>query len=236
MLSLKVPTEDNYRITPLSVCSLYLLIKLHFQGKYDAIKYNWKYGITNASFNSRRDKRFFERIAYKYTIHELTYLFVSSFLMDTNDWIGGVTSEQAGINYRKYDTLLRMYSKEFRKEVQIILALCVRDNLKLVDMFSYDKQKDTTRIFSLLKMGIIKYETFLILDRMLNLIERSDVDMSDNYEWLKYSTVLKAYRRLLIIDEGMSVDIFVDEVEDKLKTVLSKDKLLNKMKLNGDRI
>lgn len=235
MLSLKVPEEENYRISPRSVCALYLMIKLHMSGKYDAIKYNWKYGISQASFNNRRDKRFFESIAYKYRLHELTYLFVSSFLMKKDDWIGGASSEQAGINYRQYDSLLRIYNKEFTKELEIIFMLCKRDNLKLTDIFKYDQNKGSSRIFELLKLGIIKYETFLILDRMFNFINVYD-ELSEDYEWMQYSAILRAYRKLLIIDMKMAVDIFATETSSKLGIEINREKLLNKAVLNGENI
>lgn len=226
MLSLKVPTEDNFRTSPKSVCSLYLMLKLHFEGKRDAVKYNWTFGISDASFNKRRDKSFFEKIAYKYKIHELTYLFVSSLLSKTNDWIGGMTSEASVAQYRKYDSILKMYKREFTREMEIISLYCNRYEVDFKEVVAYNKKRDTSRLIDMLKKGIVKYETFIILDRFLNLIDNYD-KVSDSYEWMELSKILKAYRKLLVIDDiDATVTLFINEMKRNFNININEEKIL----------
>lgn len=226
MLKLKVPEKDlNFRISPRSVCALYLMLKLHFEGKYNVIKYNWKYGISQASFNVRRDKKFFEDIAYKYRIHELTYIFTSALLNKTDNWIGGMTSNDAINNYLKYDTMLKIYENEFIKELQFIFLYMKRENIKLSEVLKYNERRDSSRIIKMLDVQTIKYETFLILDSLFDIISKYD-EVSESYEWFAYSTLLKAYRDILEIDIEKVVELFTKEVKLNLDVEIDKYKLL----------
>lgn len=237
MLDIVVPTEDNFRISPKSVCALYLMLKLHFNGKYDVIKYNWKYGISDASFNARNDKRFFESIAYKYRIHELVRIFVNSLLSNNEGWIGGMTSSASIAEYRKYETLLMSYAREFKKETEILSLFCKRNGYKFSDLIKYNDTKKSSLIFKLLLNGSVKFETFIILDRIFNIIENYDKSFDkDDFEWNEYSVILKAYRKLLIIDDVMYVNVLSDVLKDKLNLNVNREKLIELSKINGEKI
>lgn len=234
MLSIKVPEDVNYSISPRSVCALYLMLKLHFSGKYDVIKYNWKYSISEASFNSRRDTRFFEKIAHKYMLHDLTYIFVSSLLNTSNNWIGGMTSEMAITEYRKYGTILKMYEREFRKEIEILILYCQREKIAFTEIIKYNKERDSSRLIKMLGRGIIKYETFLILDRFFNIIDNYD-KVSNDYEWMGYSEILKAYRKLLLIDVDLYLGILETELKNKLDLNINTEKIQKISKIIGEK-
>jgi hypothetical protein len=44
---------------PFESYKLYNALKLHFEGSYDAVKYNYKTNVTPKSFLNRKDKYFF---------------------------------------------------------------------------------------------------------------------------------------------------------------------------------
>lgn len=57
-------SDANSRLKPIAVYKLYLVMKNHFAGKYDAIKYKWEIKITEKAFEKRRDK-YFSKVSRK---------------------------------------------------------------------------------------------------------------------------------------------------------------------------
>ena len=54
---------------PFESYKLYNALKLHFESKYDAVKYNYKTSVTPNSFFKRKDKYFFAKLAKTHGKH-----------------------------------------------------------------------------------------------------------------------------------------------------------------------
>ena len=76
MFKLILPEVDkNIKITGKSVFALYLAYKNHMEGRYDAVKYKFNINVTNAAYDKRKDKFYFEK--FSKNIHLFNWLFYS---------------------------------------------------------------------------------------------------------------------------------------------------------------
>ncbi|EFY2706758.1 helicase loading protein, partial [Shigella sonnei] len=60
--------------------------------------------------------------------------------------------------------------------------------------------------------NIISFETFILLDSFLNVIDKHD-EQTDNLVWNNYSIKLKAYRKILNIDSQEAKKVFIETVK-----------------------
>ena len=81
------------------VYKTYLAIKLHFtRDNYNFDQYNGGTRATNDSFNRRNDRFFFHRIAKKYKTDIVDFI-VSGFVIDSNTWVGDLSTSTAEQKY-----------------------------------------------------------------------------------------------------------------------------------------
>lgn len=201
MLNIRLPNTDldDKLISPKSVCELYLMLKLHFNGKYDVVKYNWRYFMSEDAYNSRKDKRDFERLANKYKLRELVYLFVSNLVADESNWIRGMTDSEAINFYRTYVGRIETYSNEFVRNMRLVMKVCEMKSLTLPELFKYNSERETSPLLQMFYNSGVTYELMIALDSIFNIIDYYD-KVSDSLEWEGYSNILKAYRKVLKVD------------------------------------
>ena len=96
----------------------YVALKNHFtKPDYDFIKYNGKTGLKVSSFEKRKDKIFFEKLAKIENYHEFL---VANFSVNPKLWIRDLSySEDAKLIYQDWkkrnQSITYLYKKEFRK-------------------------------------------------------------------------------------------------------------------------
>jgi hypothetical protein len=81
----------------------------------------------------------------------------------------------------------------------------------LKEIFVYNEQVQTSYIFKLLQSGIISFETFVMLDSFMNIVDNHD--QHDNIIWSSYSTRLKAYRKLFVVDSDQCKELFMETIK-----------------------
>ena len=84
---------------PFESYKLYNALKLHFEGSYDAVKYNYKTNVTPKSFLNRKDKYFFAKLAKKYN-GSLKEFYVSQFINEQK-YVGDMMDSEAESYYAK---------------------------------------------------------------------------------------------------------------------------------------
>ena len=87
---------------PFESYKLYNALKLHFESKYDAVKYNYKTSVTPNSFFKRKDKYFFAKLAKTHGKH-LKEFYISQFI-NGQKYVGDMMdaeAEQHYVNYKK---------------------------------------------------------------------------------------------------------------------------------------
>lgn len=207
MIKVRMPKNSNIYITGKNVYQLYLMLKNHMNGKYDVIKYNWVMRVSDAAYNKRRDKYFFEKLAEKYKLKELALIFISNLVANQDAWIGDISDADALVFYREYIGKLKRLSSEYEEDIKNIYYFSKKIDKTLKEIFEYNKDTQTSYIFKLLQSGIIGYETFILLDSFLDIINRHD-ESSTDIVWSTYSTKLNSYKKLLEIDANKARELF----------------------------
>lgn len=196
-----------------SVYILYLMLKQHFNGKYDVIKYNWVMRVSDAAYQKRRDKYFFEKLSDKHTLKELTLVFMSNLVANQDAWIGDISDADAMSFYREYIGKLKRVKTVFEDDVKNIFYFSKKVEVKtLNEIFDYNKEVQTSYIFKLLQSNVISFETFILLDSFLDIIDKHDQQATD-LVWSNYSVKLNAYKKLLQVDRDEAKQLFIKTVK-----------------------
>ncbi|EFW1994722.1 hypothetical protein 348Ecol098PP_00210 [Escherichia phage 348Ecol098PP] len=213
MIKIRMPPDGERYINGKSVYKLYLMCKNHFGGRYDVIKYNWCMRVSDNAYQKRRDKYFFEKLAEKYKLKELTLIFISNLVANQDAWIGEISDADALVFYREYIGRLKQAKETFAEDVRNIYYFSKKVEVSaLQEIFDYNNKVQSSYIFKLLQSNIISFETFLLLDSFLNIIDKHD-ELTDNLVWQNYSTKLKAYRKILQIDRNAAKKLFIETIK-----------------------
>lgn len=212
MVRLLLPPNNNIFIDGKSVYKLYLQLKNHFNGRYDVVKYDWNMNVSDKSYAGRRDKFFFERLSRKYRLKELCLIFISNLVANENAWIGEISDSDAVEFYKLYLARLKAVKSRFADDVKNIYYFAKKVEVSaLKEIFVYNEQVQTSYIFKLLQSGIISFETFVMLDSFMNIVDNHD--QHDNIIWSSYSTRLKAYRKLFVVDSDQCKELFMETIK-----------------------
>ncbi|ANN86672.1 DNA helicase loader [Escherichia phage vB_Eco_EH2] len=208
-----MPAGGERYIDGKSVYKLYLMIKQHMNGKYDVIKYNWCMRVSDAAYQKRRDKYFFQKLSEKYKLKELALIFISNLVANQDAWIGDISDADALVFYREYIGRLKQIKFKFEEDIRNIYYFSKKVEVSAFkEIFEYNPKVQSSYIFKLLQSNIISFETFILLDSFLNIIDKHD-EQTDNLVWNNYSIKLKAYRKILNIDSQKAKSVFIETVK-----------------------
>jgi hypothetical protein len=183
-------------LTAFDVYKLFLSLKNHFtKDSYDYFKYCGKSRASISSFNSRKDKYFFEKLSRKKTDIEILQFFVANFVdSDTPDsvYISELmrTGEDIYIQWMKRNQSV-FYM--FKTEVEVFLS-----KNRFNDFFKCDSSTHPEVIKKYLQ-NVISVETLVILDMILNYTKEYDKKLNDPV-WDLISMRIKKYKPFINID------------------------------------
>lgn len=213
MIKIRMPQNSARYVNGKSVYMLYLMLKQHFNGKYDVIKYNWTMRVSDQAYNKRRDKYFFEKLSDKHMLKELTLIFMSNLVANQEAWIGDISDADALVFYREYIGKLKRIKTQYEDDIKNIYYFSRKVEVqKLSEIFDYNKKVDTSYIFKLLQSNVISFETFILLDSFLDIINKHD-SQTNNLVWSNYSVKLNAYKKLLNVDAEMAKQVFIETIK-----------------------
>ena len=195
LVELILPPEPTRKISGMSVYKLYLMVKGHFNGKYDVIKYNWVMNVSKKAYEKRRDKYFFERLSNKYTLGELYRILVSNMIANPNAWVGDISGADALQFYREHSGKLEKASYLYKEDLENLLYFCEKKGIMFKDLF--DCSKGHPLIFKMLQQELVSYETFLLIDSAGKFIHKFNAEMADDIVWIEYRKRIEGYGKIL---------------------------------------
>jgi hypothetical protein len=182
-------------MTPFDVYKQYLAIKNHFsKPNYDYFKYAGKSRASIKSFNTRKDKYWFERMSRQKTDDEIKNYYVANFVeTDTPDrlWIGEIfrDGEQKYQNWMKRQQSL---SYLFKEQSQTIFLDYDLDEI-------FDTSKTHPIILKKFLSGQITIETMVIYNKIFLYSDIFDRKLKDPV-WESVSLKIRKYSPFLNID------------------------------------
>lgn len=169
--------------------------------------------ISDTAYQKRRDKYFFEKLSDKYTLKELALIFMSNLVANQDAWIGDISDADALVFYREYIGRLKRIKQVFEDDIKNIYYFSKKVEVQaLSEIFDYNKKVNSSYIFKLLQSNVISFETFILLDSFMDIINKHD-EQTNDLVWSKYSTKLNAYKKILIIDNLEARKLFIETIK-----------------------
>lgn len=181
------------------VFKIYQSIKLHFTSeKYNYFVYNGKTNATLDSFERRRDKFMFHKLARKYDEQEIVPFLVANFVSDNHKWTKDLLSSEATEAYLSWRKITESISFQFQTDIEKLLGddktpksfnqLFVVNEGAYPALLEKFMQKDIT------------LETVTILNSVMNFTENWDKQVDDDIVYPKISLRIRKYGAFLSVD------------------------------------
>lgn len=188
-------------MTPFEVYKDYLALRNHFNNPgYDYFKYNGKVSGSVESFEKRKDKVFFEKLAKHRDPHGLM---VANFVFNNKCWIRDIAyGEMASKTY-----------EDWTKRIQS-MAYTVRNDLSHFDE-DFDsnftvEDNSHPRCLQLYLGGDITRETFTVLVDLTECIKHWDKKLADDFMWQDTRIGYFKYLPFLNYDKTKVKQVLVD--------------------------
>jgi len=155
---------------------IYNSIKLHFSREnYDAFKYNFRTSIKQSSFEKRRDRYFFEKIARRYPNDSDLKLFMVDNIIAENVWIGDM---EDSIHSRR-DSHRQALFYNFEKEVKLISEIAYKYKLSFDGVCRANSTKTDNLLLNLYISQQISLDTVVIIDHFVSFVKSLKQQLSD---------------------------------------------------------
>jgi len=199
-------------VTGFEVYKMYLALRMHFtKDHYDYQKYRGKVNASEQSFEQRRDRYFFKKLATKYDGDKILNYFVANFMHDPKGYIKSFSDG----NYERWKVNQESFCYKFRQDVHLLL-----DNFEAPYQDKFDKifeVKEGTHP-SLLKhylSGEVSLETLIVFETCLGYVGRFDKKLSDPI-WKEIRTRVIKYKPFLYIDCQKYKEVILTVIRTKL--------------------
>ena len=199
-------------MTGFEVYKMYLALRMHFtKDHYDYQKYRGKVNASEQSFEQRRDRYFFKKLATKYDGDKILNYFVANFMHDPKGYIKSFSDG----NYERWKVNQESFCYKFRQDVHLLL-----DNFEAPYQDKFDKifeVKEGTHP-SLLKhylSGEVSLETLIVFETCLGYVGRFDKKLSDPI-WKEIRTRVIKYKPFLYIDCQKYKEVILTVIRTKL--------------------
>jgi hypothetical protein len=189
-------------MTPFESYQAYLSIKRHFKNKnYDCLKYNYKIRTNIDTFNKRKDKFLFEKIA---KLDDPKNFLLANILNNDNIYPRDIV----------YNENSKIVYKDWQKTIQS-LTYTVKNDLDMLE----ENFDDNFKVFNnehpkLLKLHLskkIKLETLVILCDLVGCLRLWNNKLQNDPVWESLSMKIEKYIPLLHYDKEKIRQIVIDK-------------------------
>lgn len=155
---------------------IYRSVGLHFtQESYDAFKYNFKTNVKASTFERRKDRYFFEKIARRYPNEDDLKLFFVDNIISDNVWVGDMDDA----THEKRNAHRQALSYNFEKEIKIIREEAYKYNLDFDGVCKPNSDKNDNLLLNLYMSQKISADTFVIIDHLVSFIKSLRSELKD---------------------------------------------------------
>lgn len=179
----------------------YVALKLHFTSKsYDYFKYNGKVGhVTPDSFERRKDKYYFHKLARKLNDDEVLPFLLANFLKNQKVWTQDLLEPTAYETYQNWRKKYEALSYVFDQDMGKIKTEFDSRNLGIASMFNCCSDKMPI-IWTMMNQNEIEFETVAILHGLTGVLDKWDEQYKSDYLYEKTSMLLRKYIPFLGLD------------------------------------
>jgi len=189
------------------VYKLYLALKLHFTtDTYNYFTFNGKSRASLQSFEKRKDRYFFKKLATKFDNEELIQYFVSHFVANENTWIGNISVITDSKVFSDWKRKIQSMGHIFEQDVDTLL----KEN----------KFENVFKVVSTHPPLITKYlsssvtlETLVILNQLVRYVKDFDKTITEPLVWPELKRKVVKYEPFLSIDKPKYKKILLSKIQ-----------------------
>ena len=194
----------NFRMNEFEAYKEYIALKLHFTSDYDYFKYNGKTNVTLHSFEERKDKYHFKRLAKKYEDSTIREYFIAN-LIENKPWVGNMDLA----TYSQWAARTQSIEYIFQNDVENLLT-----NLENFDIiFNSDKGNHPKLVKAYLGKKI-SLETVIIFEKLLHFRKTFDKEIRDAIIWPKVSMLIGKYEPFVEANISRCRKILLEKAEE----------------------
>jgi|TARA_R110000796_G_scaffold108011_1_gene218900 hypothetical protein len=198
------------------VYKIYLAVKLHFTSKnqsYDFHKHNGRTTARLGTFTKRRDRYFFHKLSKLYNDRDIADYFVSNFVTNTNLWVGDIIGRLGDENFKLWQKKIEALSYYYEQDIDYIIEQMNTKDITFDNIFiSKDGQHPYILKYFLSKR--INFETFIILDDILNFSRQLNKSITEKVLWPKLYERMIRYKPFLKYNTTKYKQILKKKIKD----------------------
>lgn len=182
------------QISGYDVFVMYLAFKLHFSSEsYNFFKFNGKTKTSITSYNSRKDKYYFDKLAVKFSKQKILEKMLVEYQENPNFWVKDLLEKSNEDRYLKWRGFVEGIEYSLKKEFSFLKEYCLKEEIDYVDLFK-TKTSQHPIIFKSLLRKDIRVETFIVLDSIIGISEILSKKNSNDPVWItQHKFMLKYY-------------------------------------------
>ena len=192
----------SFRMNEFETYENYVALKLHFTSEYDYFRYNGKTSVTLKSFNNRKDKYHFKRLAKKYEDSTIREYFIANMIAN-KQWIG----EMDLTTYSQWQARTQSIEYIFQNDAENLLTNSSHFDI----IFNSDKGNHPKLVKAYLGKKI-SLETLVIFEKLLHYRKRFDKEIRDTIIWPNVSKLVQKYEPFVEADLGRCKKLLIEKV------------------------
>lgn len=199
-------------MTPFEAYTLYTAVKLHFNNvKYDYFTYNGKCRVREDSFDKRKDKYSFAKLAKNYKREELPFFLACNFRLNNKIWIKSLNRQDAVDVYTSWrkDQESRLYL--FKQNIESLKEI----DYSFGDLLKFE-EGSTPKLLEMVYHKTISEDFFLLLDYFLKLTTVWNDRFKNDFYWQQFYFKLMKYSPFFFAFEDFNSE------RNKYKVILEK--------------
>ena len=194
----------SFRMNEFEAYEKYVALKLHFTSEYDYFRYNGKTSVTLKSFNERKDKFHFKRLAKKYDDSTIIEYFIAN-IIDNKQWIGNMDMA----TYSQWQAKIQSIEYVFSNDVEKLLT-----NVSEFDIiFNSDKGNHPKLVKAYLGKKI-SLETLVIFEKLLDFRKTFNKEITDQIIWPKVNMLIEKYEPFVEANMSRCRKILLEKAEE----------------------
>jgi hypothetical protein len=155
-------------MNPYEVYQTYLALKAHFKGQGFNYNTHGRTRTTPQSFESRKDRYYFEKMAKKFKKDDLVEFFVSQFVGKSDPWVGDMFSEEAEDLHRQRMRRVQALTNTIKTDIKKLWERSGENPERFHNLFIPKERGAYAPIFEAVIQKKISPETFLVLNDILD--------------------------------------------------------------------
>ena len=193
-------------MTGFEVYKIYLAIKLHFtKDDYNYFTFNGKSRASESSFEKRKDRYFFKKLATKFDRDTILQFFVSHFVENSSTWIGDISVYNSS-TYNNWKKKIQSMTFMFENDIDYLIDICSFEDI-------FDCKSGNHPILLQAYLGErVTLESMVILNSLVKYIPDFNKKINEPVVWPEVRKKVVKYEPFLSIDKNKYKSILIDKL------------------------